>query len=159
MTSEHPHQNNPQRTQENICGHVCQKQVSRAGTSNYIPHTVGCNDLSMPLIPASGTHVLISKCNYIEIVSVFSVLKATGESITFELQMTPMESDFTHETLVRSEVECALTCQTHRGCTRFSYPAEDNTCYFDAVDEEEYYITVTEIEYVTEVVYVEVWIV
>ena len=38
-----------------ISGVLCQKQVSRAGTSNYITNTVGCNYLSMPLIPASGT--------------------------------------------------------------------------------------------------------
>ena len=93
-------------------------------------------------------------CNYIGIVSVFSVLSDTGESITFELQMTPMEPDFTHETLVRSEVECALTCQRHRDCTRYSYPAEDYTCYFDAVEVDSY---ITDIVYVTEVVYVDVW--
>ena len=38
-----------------------QKQVSQAGISNYIPQfTVGCNYLSLPEIPASGTKVLIS---------------------------------------------------------------------------------------------------
>ena len=31
-----------------------QEQVLRAGTSNYIPHTVGCNYLSLHLIHASG---------------------------------------------------------------------------------------------------------
>ena len=37
----------------------CQKQVSQAGISNYIPHkTVGCNYLSLPVIPASGNKVL-----------------------------------------------------------------------------------------------------
>ena len=36
----------------------CQKQVSQAGISNCIPQdTVGCNYLSMPQIPASGTKV------------------------------------------------------------------------------------------------------
>ena len=42
-----------------ICGLVCQKQVSRAGTDNFLPtDTVGCNYLSLPLIPASGTQVI-----------------------------------------------------------------------------------------------------
>ena len=37
----------------------CQKQVSRAWISNYIPqYSAGCRYLSMPLIPASGTKVL-----------------------------------------------------------------------------------------------------
>ena len=36
----------------------CQKQVSQAGISNYIPQlTVGCNYLSLPELPASGTIV------------------------------------------------------------------------------------------------------
>ena len=39
----------------------CQKQVSQAGTSNYIPQfTMGCNYLSLPEVPASGNKVLIS---------------------------------------------------------------------------------------------------
>ena len=43
-----------------IWGLCCQKQVSHAGTSNYIPQfTVGCNYLSLPEIPASGNKVLI----------------------------------------------------------------------------------------------------
>ena len=43
-----------------IWGHWCQKQVSQAGISNCIPQsTVGCNYLSLPEIPASGTKVLI----------------------------------------------------------------------------------------------------
>ena len=44
----------------NICGFCCQKQVSQAGKSNYIPQlTAGCNYLSLPEIPASGNKVLI----------------------------------------------------------------------------------------------------
>ena len=36
----------------------CQKQVSHAGISNFIPlNTVGCNYLSLPETPASGTRV------------------------------------------------------------------------------------------------------
>ena len=43
-----------------IWGLWCQKQVSQAGISNCIPqNTVGCNYLSLPVIPASGTYVLI----------------------------------------------------------------------------------------------------
>ena len=43
-----------------ICGLWRQKQVSRAGISNCIPHdTVGCNYLSLPEIPAPGPKVLI----------------------------------------------------------------------------------------------------
>ena len=43
-----------------IWGLCCQKQVSQAGISNYIPQfTVGCNYLSLPEIPASGNKVLI----------------------------------------------------------------------------------------------------
>ena len=42
------------------CGHCCQKQVSQAGISNCIPqYSVGCNYLSLPEIPDSGTKVLI----------------------------------------------------------------------------------------------------
>ena len=42
-----------------IWGLWCQEQVSQAGISNYIPRfTVGCNHLSLPEIPASGTKVL-----------------------------------------------------------------------------------------------------
>ena len=41
-------------------GLCCQKQVSQAGISNYIPQfTMGCNYLSLPEIPASGNKVLI----------------------------------------------------------------------------------------------------
>ena len=41
-----------------IWGHCCQKQVSQAGISNYIPQlNVGCNYLSLPEIPASGNKV------------------------------------------------------------------------------------------------------
>ena len=44
----------------NIWGLRCQKQVSQAGISNYIPQfTVGCNYLSLPEIPASGNKVFI----------------------------------------------------------------------------------------------------
>ena len=44
-----------------IWGLWCQKQVFQVGISNYIPQfTVGCNYLSLPEIPASGTKVLIS---------------------------------------------------------------------------------------------------
>ena len=39
-------------------GVLRQKQVSMAGTSNYIPQYVGCNYLSLPLIPPSGTTLL-----------------------------------------------------------------------------------------------------
>ena len=40
----------------------CQRQVSRAGVSNYVPqYSVGCNYLAMPKAPASGTNVLIYK--------------------------------------------------------------------------------------------------
>ena len=43
--------------------HWCQKQVSQAGISNCIPqYSVGCNYLSLPKIPASGTKVL----NYLD---------------------------------------------------------------------------------------------
>ena len=46
---------------DNIWGLCCQKQVSQAGISNYIPQlTVGCNYLSPPEIPASDNNVLIS---------------------------------------------------------------------------------------------------
>ena len=39
---------------------LCQKLVSRAGTSNYIPqYSVGCNYLSLSLILASDTQVLV----------------------------------------------------------------------------------------------------
>ena len=45
-------------------GIVCEKQVSKAGISNYIStYTVGCNYLSLSLIAASGTQVL----NYTQI--------------------------------------------------------------------------------------------
>ena len=44
----------------NIWGLWCQKQVSQAGISNYIPQvTVGCNYLSLPEITAADTKVLI----------------------------------------------------------------------------------------------------
>ena len=144
--------------------HVCrllhQKQVSRTNTSNYTPQylwdIINC-PCPWHLLLTHKSSFQNMYCNYIGIVSVFSALKDTGESITFELQMTPMESSFTHETLVRSEEECALTCRKHRDCARFSHPAEDDTCYFDAVDDVESYIT--EIMYLTQVVYVDVWIV
>ena len=43
-----------------IRGLCCQKQVSQAGISKYIPQfNVGCNYLSLPEIPASGSKVLI----------------------------------------------------------------------------------------------------
>ena len=42
---------------------VYQKQLYRAGTSNYIHFSVGCNYLSLALIPAPGTKVLnYKKC-------------------------------------------------------------------------------------------------
>ena len=45
-----------------IWGLQCQKQVSQAGISNYIPQfTVGCNYVSLPEIPASATKVLICR--------------------------------------------------------------------------------------------------
>ena len=44
-----------------IWGLWCQKRVSRVWMINCIPqHSVGCNYLSMPEIPASGVKVLIS---------------------------------------------------------------------------------------------------
>ena len=43
-----------------IWGLCCQKQVSQARISNYIPQfTVGCNYLSLPEIPASDNKVVI----------------------------------------------------------------------------------------------------
>ena len=39
-------------------GPVCQKMVSRAGTTNYISYTLGCNYLFLPLIPAPSTQIL-----------------------------------------------------------------------------------------------------
>ena len=43
-----------------IWGLCCQKQVSQAEISNYIPQfTVGCSYLSLPEIPASGSKVHI----------------------------------------------------------------------------------------------------
>ena len=51
-----------------ICGLCCQKQVSQAGISNYIPQfTVGCNYLSLPEIPASGNKVHIYMWNNLRI--------------------------------------------------------------------------------------------
>ena len=48
------------QTAHYIWGHCCQKQVSQAEKSNYIPQfTVGCNYWSRPEIPASGNKVLI----------------------------------------------------------------------------------------------------
>ena len=50
-----------------IWGLCCQKQVSQAGISNYIPQfTVGCNYLSLPEIPASGNKALIYALNTIQ---------------------------------------------------------------------------------------------
>ena len=50
----------------------CQKQVSQAGISNCIPqHTVGCNYLSLPEIPASGDKVFIS---YLQISILIEIL-------------------------------------------------------------------------------------
>ena len=46
-------------------GLCCQKQVSQAGISNYIPQfTVGCSYLSQPEIPVSCNKVLISHVAY-----------------------------------------------------------------------------------------------
>ena len=54
-----------------IWGHWCEKQVSQAGLSNCIPqNTVGCNYLSLPEIPASGTQVLIYAEVHLVIVAV-----------------------------------------------------------------------------------------
>ena len=55
---------------ENHIGYIyrlqCQKQVSRACISNYIPqYSVGCNYLCMPYIPASGSKILISIPQYV----------------------------------------------------------------------------------------------
>ena len=46
---------------------LCQKQLSRAGRSNYIPHHMfaGYDYLSPPLLPASGTTLLILKLDCI----------------------------------------------------------------------------------------------
>ena len=47
-----------------IWGRCCQKQVSQAGISNYIPQqTVGCKYLSLPEMPDSGNKVLIWLCS------------------------------------------------------------------------------------------------
>ena len=43
-----------------IWGLVCQMQVSRAGTSNFIPQILWRNHLALSLIPAWVTHVFIS---------------------------------------------------------------------------------------------------
>ena len=54
--------------QTQIWGLWRQKQVSQAGISNCIPQsTVGCNYLSLPEIPASGTKVLIYEEQYLHI--------------------------------------------------------------------------------------------
>ena len=45
-----------------ISGVLIQKQVWRVETGNYIPQYL-CNYLSLPLIPASGTTLLISSCH------------------------------------------------------------------------------------------------
>ena len=51
-----------------IWGLCCQKQVSQAGISNYIPQfTVGCNYLSLHEIPASGNKFLIWPHNEISV--------------------------------------------------------------------------------------------
>ena len=45
-----------------IWGLWCQKQVSQAGVSNCIlQYSLGCNDLSVSEVPASGTKVLICR--------------------------------------------------------------------------------------------------
>ena len=47
-------------------GISCQKQVSQAGISNYIPQfTVGCNYLCLPEIPASLDTQFTVGCNYL----------------------------------------------------------------------------------------------
>ena len=49
--------------QPHIWGLWCQKQVSHAGISNCLSqYCMGCNYLSLPEIPASGTKVFICKC-------------------------------------------------------------------------------------------------
>ena len=56
----------------------CQKQVSQAGISNYIPQfTVGCNYLSLPEIPASGNKVHICTCIFLTVLKRESAL-STG---------------------------------------------------------------------------------
>ena len=59
----HIHMQTTNRNFESIIsGVLCLWQVSRAGASNYISHYfMGCNDWSLPLIPSSGTLLLILK--------------------------------------------------------------------------------------------------
>ena len=45
-------------TQRMNGGVLCQKQVSRTGASNPYSLSVGCNYVSLPLIPVSGTILL-----------------------------------------------------------------------------------------------------
>ena len=55
--------------EKNVWGLWCQKQVSQAGISNYIPQfTVGCSYLSLSEIPASGNKVLIYVYIYEQII-------------------------------------------------------------------------------------------
>ena len=49
---------------DDISGVLCQKDISKAGTNNYITHIMGCNSLSPPLIHASGTAPLICTASY-----------------------------------------------------------------------------------------------
>ena len=61
----------------------CQKLASQAGISNYIPQfTVGCNYLSLPEIPASGTKIILypvlQNLHYSEIPMMPSLIKLAG---------------------------------------------------------------------------------
>ena len=94
-----------------IWGRRSEKQVSQAWISNCIPqYTVGCNYLSLPEIPASGTKVLIWKVfNYSNFIWVnkrlifwvlhcfvyfqFDTLRKTSElHIIFSLRSKTMQS-------------------------------------------------------------------
>ena len=61
---------------------MCQKHISQGGVSNCIPqYSVGCNYLSLPEIPASGTKVLIfdvTKNSYVLTLSAWVPTIKTG---------------------------------------------------------------------------------
>ena len=84
----------------NIWGLCCQKHISQAGISNYIPRlTVGCNYLSLPEIPASGNNVLI--CTLLDNTTNHDCLVVnTGETShwsiiwVFVLDHIPTKSEF-----------------------------------------------------------------
>ena len=60
----------------------CQKQVSQTGISNCIPlYSVGCNYLSMPVIPASGTKIILFRWYFESVIyssSGFGILNRDG---------------------------------------------------------------------------------